>query len=411
MKKTAWPLSLIFLYVAVASHAASLCVSRTESKSIEEYVTFLKNHTQNPVEYILGLFKKADIVILCERAHPEITQYELIADVLRDQRFIENVGHVFTEIGRSNVQSDVENILMDEGLSEGDVQDRLLNIIRNLQHSPLWKSTNYLDLLHDVYEINQSLSRREKIHVYPSNMPFTWEGVTGDTYTEFYNNKPRIRDKVIADQIIEKYKNILKSGIPRTKALVIMNYRHAFPHLDVSEGTRIRHISNVGGYLMAEFPGKVANVMLNSIRILAATDTEMSWTALQDGKWDAAFALAGNLDAGFDFTDSPFGSDPFDYFPYQHDYKYKDIFTGFVFYKPLDKHVMRYGFPGIFDEAFIAEFSERQRIKNKATTDKEIQEMIEELGSIHEFGYDDEDRMGASDYKELIRSWLKNPDA
>jgi hypothetical protein len=147
--------------------------------------------------------------------------------------------------------------------------------------------------------------------------------------------------------------------------------------------------------------------MLNSIRILAATDTEMSWTALQDGKWDAAFAMAGNPDTGFDFQGSPFGRDIFDYFPYQPDYTYSDIFTGFVFYKPLDRHVMRYGIPGIFDEAFRKEFTWRLRIKDERMTLEEIDDKIKELGRIVEFGYDDKDRLGESDYRTVIRKWLK----
>jgi hypothetical protein len=233
--------------------------------------------------------------------------------------------------------------------------------------------------------------------------------MTKEKYSAFYKKKPRIRDKVIAEQIIEKYREIMNSGSAKKKALVIMNYRHAFPHLDVTMGTQVKRIDNVGGFLMQEFRGKTANVMLNSFRVLAGTtDTRLSWTALQNGKWDAAFALAGNPDTGFDFEGSPFGSDAFDYYPYQHGYTYNDIFTGFVFYKPLEKHVMQYGIPGVFNEAFREEFTKRHRIKNDQTTKEEIDEMMEELGKICEFGYDDKERMGKSDYKELIRKWLKN---
>lgn len=407
MKKAILFFSMIFLSVLFASHTASQTVPLAQGKPIEHYLKFLKNHVQNPVDYVIGLFEKADIVILCERAHPEITQYELITEILKDMRFIKKCGYVFTEIGRSDVQPCVENFLMNDRLPDEQANESLLQIIRNLQHSPLWECTNYYDLLHDVYEINKTLPVKEKIHIYPSNMPFSWKEMTKEKYAEFNKKKPRIRDKIIAEQIIEKYKEILNSGSERKKALVIMNYRHAFPHLDVVSGTQKRHINNVGGFLMKEFPGKTANVMLNSIRILDATDTEMSWTALQDGKWDAAFALAGNPDTGFDFKGSPFGSDPFDYFPYQHDYTYDDIFTGFVFYKPLEKHVMRYGIPAIFDEAFREEFTRRQWIKNEKTTKEDINEMVEALGKIHEFSYDNKEKMGESDYKALIQKWLK----
>ena len=407
MKRAVLFCSMILLPVLLVSHAVSQPDTRTQGRPIDEYVKFIKVHKQNPIDYILGLFKEYDIVILCERAHPETTQYELITNILKDKRFIEKAGHVFTEVGRSNLQPDIEDFLMNDRLSEENKKKRVLFLIRNLQHSPLWDYTNYFDLLNDIYDINKTLPLKKKIHLYPSNMPFSWEGMTPEKYAEFYKKKPIVRDKVLADQIIEKYKEILKSGTKRNKVLVIMNYRHSFPHLDVTIEVQERHIENVGGFLMEEFPGKVANVMLNSIRILAATDTDMSWTALQDGKWDAAFAMAGNPDMGFDFKNSPFGSDSFDYFPFQHDYTYNDIFVGFVFYKPLEKHVMQYGIPRIFDAEFIEEFTKRHRIKNEKITQKEIDEMIEDLGEIHEYGYDSKEHLGESDYKELIEKWLK----
>jgi hypothetical protein len=407
MKTMGRILSMGMLSAFVAFSVAFPAVPRVQEKQIEAYVDFIKSHRQEPVDYVLGLFEDADIVILCERAHPEITQYELIADIIRDKRFIEKAGYIFTEIGRSNLQPDVESLLMSEGLSEKEAKESLLYIIRNLQHSPLWECTNYFDLLQSVYNLNKTLPLDEKIHIYPSNMPFSWQGMTKEKYAAFYKMKPRVRDRVIAEQIIGKYHEILNSDSPRKKALVIMNYRHAFPHLDVTIGSQQKHVENVGGFLRAEFPGKVANVMLNSIRILAVTETEMSWTALQDGKWDAAFARAGNPDIGFDFNGSPFGSDAFDYFPYQHDYKYSDVFSGFVFYKPLEEHIMRNGIPGIFNAAFKKEFIKRHRIADKKTMpDEEIEKLMEELGKIHEFGYDEKDRMGESDYKERIRRWL-----
>jgi hypothetical protein len=49
---------------------------------------------------------------------------------------------------------------------------------------------------------------------------------------------------------------------------------------------------------------------------------------------------------------------------------------------------MRYGIPFFFDESFREEFTKRNRIKNEKTTVEEVDEMIEELGKIHEFGYD-----------------------
>ena len=47
----------------------------------------------------MELFDKYDHVILCERHHQEMTQDDMIFDLITDKRFVDKVGVVFTEIG------------------------------------------------------------------------------------------------------------------------------------------------------------------------------------------------------------------------------------------------------------------------------------------------------------------------
>jgi len=63
-------------------------------KAIEDYVRFLDTHKQTPVDYIMGLFGKYDIVVLCERAHPETTQYDMLFELAGDKRFQQWVASV-----------------------------------------------------------------------------------------------------------------------------------------------------------------------------------------------------------------------------------------------------------------------------------------------------------------------------
>jgi hypothetical protein len=72
-------------------------------ESIDSYVNFLKREHLSPKEYVLKLFETADIVILGERDHRDTTQYALILDILADERFIEYVGHIYTEVGVINM--------------------------------------------------------------------------------------------------------------------------------------------------------------------------------------------------------------------------------------------------------------------------------------------------------------------
>ena len=42
---------------------------------VKPYVSYLEEHAQPPVDYVMELFSRFDLVILCERTHPEITQW------------------------------------------------------------------------------------------------------------------------------------------------------------------------------------------------------------------------------------------------------------------------------------------------------------------------------------------------
>jgi len=406
----------VHIYACIAIIVPMLCIHavcragqgqpRKYNENIEGYVRFLRTQDMSSADYVLSLFQEYDLVILCERAHPEMTQYDLILRVLNDSRFIEQVGHVFTESGTSSMAPSIESFLTDVTLSEEGVEERARQICRNLTWLPYREMTNYYELLKSVHQSNKELPEDKRIHVYPSDMPFDWSGMTPAKYQEF-RDELRQRDKIMADQIAARFDAIRNSTEPRKKALVIMNYRHAFGHLEVTLGGRTKRFQNCGGFLMARYPGSVANVMVNSIKpLLGSTDNKLVMTAMQDGKWDAAFSVVGNPDRGFDFVDSPFGDDNFDYFPVPNQYKYRDVFTGFVYYKPPHEHLMSEGIPDSIDASFARELARRYRIEGELKSAREIAEKIREHRTIRTFGYENEALFGASDYRDKIRKWL-----
>ena len=83
-----------------------------------EYEDFLADQHLSAKEYILSLFEKYDIVILCERDHREITQYDLILDVISDKRFRSEVGNIYTEIGNFQRNDILNEFLCNDALSE-----------------------------------------------------------------------------------------------------------------------------------------------------------------------------------------------------------------------------------------------------------------------------------------------------
>ncbi len=404
---------LFFGLQAIALGVTLSCASGQTSRSIvpdkakiAPYVAFLQEQRQEPVDYVMDLFEKHDIVILCERFHAETTQYDLIFDVISDPRFIDTVGNVFTEIGTSSMREEVRDFLFAENLDAEEIEERSLNIYRNLSWMPIWEKYNSLDFLRRLYSLNSTLPLQKKINLYYSDMPFSWEGMSREKYKEFYKTLGR-RDRIMADNVIQQFNEIAKSQETRKKAFVIMNYRHAF-----SDGLRWpwwklfdRKGDNVGRYLFEEYPGKVANVMINSMALLiGSTDQKVNYAAIQGGKWDAAFEMCGNPDLGFYFSDSPFGEDAFDFFPYvAKGVKYSDVFTGFIFYRPLDQHNLAVGLPGFFDDGYDEIILERMEIFGKPITDERPQgreKFITRNETLRTFGYDE---MTGPDEKEDLR--------
>jgi hypothetical protein len=375
-------------------------------KAIDGYVQFLRQPRQTPVDYILGLFKTYDLVVLCERTHPETTQYDMICQLAADARFQQQVGHIFTECGSRTIRPALESFLMDDTLTDEQAREKLLEILRDFNWSVGWGRTNYYDFLKKVHDINRSLPPELRVHIYPCDMDIDWRKATKESYRQM-RQQLDARDKIMADHISRTFDEI-RSSAQRKKALVIMNYRHAFPHLKVGIGKLSKTFENTTGYLMAAYPGQVANVLINNVRILpGSTDNQAVIGAIHGGKWDAAFAAVGNPRLGFDFQGSPFGADRFDYFavPFPIGGTYQNVFTGFVFFRPLDEHRMSFGVPGLVDAKYAEEMVRRYQITGENVAAEQIAKEKEQSQTIRTFGYENKELFPKSAYAEEIRRW------
>ena len=225
-------------------------------------------------------------------------------DIISDSRFIKNVGNVFFETAMRIINPELNDLAHSENLSEDELHEKLLTIQRNSDYYPLWEPYNLYYQNKQVYNINQSLPKHKKINIYASDIAIEQDSVTANQLRDFWNEDIENRDRLMAEFIIDKFEKIKKSNAKRKKALIIMNYRHAYnrnfqePNGDM--------IYNVGAFLFDRYPKATANVLINSIIMQGD-----KWL-MQDGKWDAAFEMARKDNLGFDFEKSPFGKDHFD---------------------------------------------------------------------------------------------------
>jgi uncharacterized RDD family membrane protein YckC len=308
-------------------------------RSTAPYVAFLRQGQAAPVDYVMGLFDRYDVVVLCEREHPEATQWDFIYDIVRDPRFIDRVGHVFTEYGAGEMQPYLDSMMAADGLSAGEVHDRIVNIMRNWPVWPTWANTNFYRYMTRLYALNQSLPPAKRIHQHFTDKSADWSGMTTrKEYTAFRRSLVG-RDQYMARTVIEEMGRLAKPGSRPPKCLVVMNYRHAF---DLTNRSPKARRLNTYEYLKDAFGDRAANVLLNYWLL----------SPVAGGVWDAAFEETGNRPAGFDFKGSPFGEDPFDLFPFwpklKGELRNRDEFTGFVFINPLESQYTEIGVPGLY---------------------------------------------------------------
>lgn len=307
--------------------------------SVKKYTDFLKDNKQNINDYVLELFKMYDHVILCERSHQEMTQYDMIYNLVTDKRFVDSVGVVFTEIGSAESRKAYKMFINTSFPNDTVVDKELASfMMENQTVHLLWPNTNWFDFLKKMYYFNHNREKQVDILFADRN----W----------LDRSLLYARDSIMADNIISTIRtDSLK------KSLTIMNYRHAY----LTPG-------NCGYYLRRAFPGKVANVMINSCSIslpLLLTGKEIA-IPIQQGRWDAAFEQAKDSAFAFSFKGSPFGKDAFDHFvlPWSslNAKHYEDMFTGFIYYKSPVEQYTSVGFNHMFDQENVDKFMRRDSI-------------------------------------------------
>ena len=323
------------------------------SPKIEKYVDFINDCDTSPVDYVIGLFDRYDIVILGERDHRDTTQYDLVEQIISDSRFIDKVGHVMTEVGVCNMTETVDCIVNARYTSDQEFEAALWNVYKNIDYTPLWENTNFYQYLYSVYRINKHLPSAKKIHISFTDVPFSWnqtEGLAHEQFQDFLHVWGH-KDIIMGNNALTEIYKLFDGSEPRKKALIIFNSPHSF-----SIGANRQSSPSAGQIIIDRFPGRVANVAINWAK---RQDGYRGLT--QNGKWDAAFAACGNKSIGFDLAQTPFGEDCFDLRPgyFKKRLKYKEVYIGFIFYKPVEEWMFGIGIPNIYDVSFVDELARR----------------------------------------------------
>ena len=366
-------IGVLFLGFILAVFMPQIILAQTSfiSEEIKPLVDFIKKTNVSPVDYVMDLFERYDVVVIGERSHMDMTQYDLINQIVSDPRFIAKVGHVFHEVGGYNMADELNAVLKGTYSNETEFDIELVKVIFNMNFMPLWDKTNYTKFLKDVYLVNKNLPAKEKISVTPTEFPFSWEQaktMTAEEYkTTVQNGMWRQKDLIMGNNAINELYKIFNGNNSRKKALIIWNMPHS-----------CRYFANQNNQpffayqiIADRFPGRVANVTLNNAKV---SERERTVFLSNDGKLDAAFAACGNKYIGFDLANSPFGDCIYDFghVVATDAVKMKDVSHGFIFYKSILEWENAIGVPDLDKIDIKDELARRTQVYfNRDNVDKD----------------------------------------
>ncbi len=332
-----------------------------QNQNVRNKIAFIKNINTTPKDYIFQLFKKNDIVVLCERYHPEMTQWDFIYDVVSDPWFIKNVGHVFTEYGASNYQDTVDKYFTTHFQNDTLLEMATTDLLRHEGQTMFWVNYNIFNYFKKINQLNNQLPDSLKIRQYFTDVDKYDKNIKNNN--DFLKISDIHRDSCIAFTIKKKFEAIQRDSL-RKKCLIILNYRHAFNNTTtyVKKKSYV-YYKNATSYLFHYFPNQTANVLINTLSPGENGISLLSfYLNIQNGSWDKSFYLNNNKPIGFDFKDSPFGVDKFDMIlnsGKRTKSTYQDIFTGMVFINPLDSFWSKTGTLPYLTYNFKEEYSRR----------------------------------------------------
>lgn len=336
----------IYAIVCGASHK-TYAQTVIKNDSVRPYIDFLENNEfPSAKEYILSKFETNDIVIFSERFHHDLTQYDVIMEVVRDERFN---GHIYTEIGVENLTERFNRFLMNSELTPKEKEIELRKLYRDLSPSIVWGPYNYYLMLSEVWEINKNRKVKDKILIFPLDPWLDYNSI--QTHREwaahwYFIYQSKYRDAIMGDNFVSNYEKVRNE---KPKALAILNTIHGIKQYPTYLPLPTRPlVRRSGEFIWKTYPGKTFVVYINC----SCSDEVVGLS--NDGIIDAAFEYTKKDNIGFDLKGTPIGNSKFDLFGfgegYDTDTDYNFIYDGMIFYKPLKNMVMKVGVPNLYPD-------------------------------------------------------------
>ena len=378
------------------------------NKELKPFVDFLTQQKfPTAKDYILNKFKSKDIVIISERDHRDLTQYDVIFNVLKDPKF---KGNIYTEIGSANNYKKINQFLLNSGLSEAEVEKELLDIYRDLSYDIIWEKYNYYALLKTIYQINKTRTEKDKILLFPLDISFDWKDFKCHSQYKLFDDYSEYgtidRNVIMGKNFVQFFEYAKKRNPKRNKALVIENTYHGYIRIPSYKPLpTMPEIYSTGEYIYKTYPRNTTNIYVNYYTQGFAKGLT------NNGLFDAAFEYTKTDNIGFDLKNTAFGNSKFDLYNFGGD-DYEEttfdyIFDGMIFYKPVYEMDLAMGIPNVYPKEYEKQFFERISLVLGIPYEQSVKEYSKALSEINRVEHESIPADRKEKIKEQINYWLK----
>ena len=332
--------------------------------TIDACYTYLKENGQTPEKYVISKFEQYDYVFLGEyhRAKQDVDFVSaLIPDLYKNG--IRNIAYEFYEYANQRI--------LDSLLTAKEWDEKRLYHQISRGFAITWGYTEYLNLLKNVWEFNQTLN--------PSQIKFRVILLGAE-----YNPCERdpfggVNSDVFMADVIEK--EIISK---QEKVLIYCGIHHAFtryrqPIYDFKQGKLIGFDSNrIGNVINRKYPEKTVTIFLHSPWVSAK-----GWNRRKvkpvNGVIDSVMDLLNNIPMGFDVKNTIIGdlraNNTYYSFGYE-DFKLEDFCDGYIFLLPFKQVDFVSVTPNFYDEYNLNKVKEF--MKCRGYSDKKIRKITQE---------------------------------
>ncbi len=303
---------------------------------------YLAAHAMEPKEYLLEKLKTHRLVIYGE-LHKRKTSWELLIDLLRDERFEQHIGTIFMELPSFTLGR------MNEFLRSPTLRtDIALEILRDEQLYG-WEDRGMYELMVATWQKNRTLSEAQRIALVPVDYQLNWHRITTpEEYALAVEQAPE-RNAHMAGTIAETF----AASIDTRNALFIVGFNHARKHAFTGSSPV------PAGKLLAECLS-AEQVFAIFPHVSVVSNTGVVFGQLRGGLFDT---LLGDRPQAFDLAGSPFGMEPLDvFYGVLAPGTFAQHFDGYLFLEPLADKTGEWVLLELFSDEFIEELRRRATI-------------------------------------------------